>query len=95
MGGLTITVPEAARRLGIGRTLAYEAARQGELPTIRMGTRLLVPVAALEALLAGTKPAGPAAPEDKPAPPRRRYRTRGRRRSGGRGGMAPDPQSAP
>jgi len=49
---LTITVLEAARRLGIGKNQAYEAARQGQLPTIRFGRRLVVPVAAFEAMLA-------------------------------------------
>ncbi len=29
---LTISVPEAAVRLGIGTTLAWEMARRGELP---------------------------------------------------------------
>ena len=48
----TLTVPEAARTLGIGRSAAYEAARTGEIPTIRIGKRILVPVAALERLLA-------------------------------------------
>jgi excisionase family DNA binding protein len=49
---LTISVPEAARRLGIGRNQAYECAARGEIPTIRLGKRLLVPVAAFEAMLA-------------------------------------------
>jgi hypothetical protein len=31
---LAIDIPEAARRLGIGRNQAYEAAKAGELPTI-------------------------------------------------------------
>jgi excisionase family DNA binding protein len=44
---LTITVEDAARLLGISRGLAYEAARRGELPTIRIGRRLLVPRARL------------------------------------------------
>jgi excisionase family DNA binding protein len=47
----TITIEEAAVLLGIGRGTAYEAARRGELPTLRIGRRLLVPVAALDALL--------------------------------------------
>jgi len=47
---LTITVPEAAERLGISRNLAYEAARRGDIPTIRIGKRFLVPVAAFERL---------------------------------------------
>ncbi len=55
-GELTITVEEAARLLGIGRSLAYEAARCGELPAIRVGRRLLIPRVALERKLeaAGT-----------------------------------------
>lgn len=52
-GRLTLTIDETARELGISRGSAYEAARRGELPTIRIGRRLLVPVAALSALLAG------------------------------------------
>ena len=48
---MTITVTEAARRLGIGRNTAYEAVRRGEIPTIRIGKRLLVPVSALDKLL--------------------------------------------
>jgi excisionase family DNA binding protein len=43
-GRVTITVTEAAMLLGIGRTAAYEAARRGELPTRRLGHRLVVPV---------------------------------------------------
>jgi excisionase family DNA binding protein len=52
MEQLTISVPEAGRRLGIGRNTAYEAARQGQIPTIRIGRRVVVPVAAFEAMLA-------------------------------------------
>jgi excisionase family DNA binding protein len=40
---LTISVQDAAKLLGISRGLAYEAARRGELPVIRLGRRLLVP----------------------------------------------------
>ena len=43
-GRLTIDVPEAGRLLGLGRNAAYEAARRGEIPTLRIGQRLLVPV---------------------------------------------------
>ena len=43
----TISIEEAASLLGIGRTAAYEAARRGQLPTRRLGRRLLVPVPAL------------------------------------------------
>lgn len=45
---LTMTIPEAAKKLGIGRNQGYEAARNGQIPTIKIGKRLLVPVTALE-----------------------------------------------
>ena len=48
---LTYTVEEAGRLLGLSRNSTYEAARTGELPTIRLGRRVLVPRAALERLL--------------------------------------------
>lgn len=51
----TISVDEAAKRLGIGRNSAYEAAHRGELPVVKIGKRLLVPTAAFERLLAGEK----------------------------------------
>jgi excisionase family DNA binding protein len=52
----TISVPEAGRWLGIGRNSAYEAARRGEIPTIRIGRLLRVPVVALERVLQSAKP---------------------------------------
>ena len=48
---MTVTVEEAARLLGIGRQSAYQAARTGELPTIRLRHRLLVPRAQLDRML--------------------------------------------
>jgi len=44
----TLTIIEAAKILGIGRNQAYKAARRGEIPTIKIGRRILVPLAALE-----------------------------------------------
>lgn len=55
---LTVTVPEAARLLGIGRNSAYLAAKSGQLPTIRIGHRVLVPRAALESMVSGATSAG-------------------------------------
>jgi excisionase family DNA binding protein len=49
----TMSITEAADTLGIGRTLAYELAHTGELPTVRLGRRLVVPRRALERLLGG------------------------------------------
>jgi excisionase family DNA binding protein len=46
-----LSVEQAATILGISRGLAYEAARRGELPTIKLGRRVLVPRAKLLALL--------------------------------------------
>jgi len=48
----TISVPEAGRQLGISRNSAYEAVRRGELPVVRFGRLIRVPMAALERLLA-------------------------------------------
>ena len=43
----TVTVEDAGALLGLGRSGAYDAAQRGDLPTIRVGRRLLVPVPAL------------------------------------------------
>ena len=50
-GRLTVTVPEAAKALGIGRDSAYRAAADGSLPTLRIGRRIVVPVPRLLELL--------------------------------------------
>jgi excisionase family DNA binding protein len=50
---VTITVDEAARLLGISRTLAFKAVRSGEIPAIRVRRRILVPVVRLNRLLLG------------------------------------------
>jgi excisionase family DNA binding protein len=45
------TVEEVATLLGIGRSSAYAAIHTGEIPSVRIGRRFLVPVAALNRLL--------------------------------------------
>lgn len=50
---LVYTVSEAGQLLGICRNKAYEGAANGEIPTIRIGRRLLVPKVALKRMLAG------------------------------------------
>jgi hypothetical protein len=51
----TLTVPEAGRRyFDLGRNASYEAARRGDIPTIRIGRLLRVPVIALERMLEQT-----------------------------------------
>jgi excisionase family DNA binding protein len=55
---LTLTVEEAGELLGISRAFAYELVARGELPSLRLGRRLLVPRRALEALpTAASEPA--------------------------------------
>ena len=49
----TYTVEEAAQILGISRSSAYEAARKGEIPTIRIGKLIRVPADQLDRLLNG------------------------------------------
>jgi len=48
---LTLTIEETAKLLGIGRNLAYDRVKTGEIPVIKIGRRLLVPRRALEKLL--------------------------------------------
>jgi excisionase family DNA binding protein len=48
---LTISVPEAGKRLGLSRNSAYQAAQRGELPVLRIGHRLLVSIFALDEML--------------------------------------------
>jgi excisionase family DNA binding protein len=48
----TMTVPEAgAQYFGLSRAGSYAAAKNGDIPTIRVGRLLRVPVRAMERLL--------------------------------------------
>lgn len=51
--GSTTTVTVAGAILGISRGAAYQAARNGQLPTLRIGRRLVVPTAQLRQMLEG------------------------------------------
>jgi len=51
MKRLTVSVEESAKMLGISRALAYELVRKNEIPSIKLGRRLVVPLAALLRLL--------------------------------------------
>ena len=63
MQAKTITVTQASELLGVSRNAAYQAARAGEIPVIRIGRRLLVPKVAFDRMLesAGQKPGEPEA----------------------------------
>jgi len=56
---LVYTVPEAGRLLGLSRNGSYEAAKRGEIPTIKVGRLLLVPKVAFHRMLeCGNRDAG-------------------------------------
>lgn len=48
-----LTVEETAALLRIGRSATYEAARCGQIPSVRLGRRVLIPKRPLMRLLAG------------------------------------------
>jgi excisionase family DNA binding protein len=50
---VVMTVPEAGKKLGLGRNGAYEAAARGEIPTIKIGKLLKVPKVAFDRMLEG------------------------------------------
>ena len=43
-----ITIKEMSAILGIGRNTAYEAVKKGEIPSVKVGRRILVPSKALD-----------------------------------------------
>lgn len=52
-GKATATVPEVARVMGISRATAYEAVRRSEIPSLRLGKRIVIPVPRLLQMLEG------------------------------------------
>src|SRR5262249_55451381 len=58
---LTMSVPEAGKKyFDLSRDASYAAAQRGDIPTIRVGRLLRVPVRAMERLLDGVDGAGAA-----------------------------------
>ena len=55
---LVLTVTEVAAALGISRAHAYELVERGELPSLRLGRRIVVPRRELDLLLGGGDDAG-------------------------------------
>jgi excisionase family DNA binding protein len=51
---LTLTIPETAQLLGLSVSKTYEAARLGQLPTIKVGTRVLVSRRRLQEFIDGS-----------------------------------------
>lgn len=48
---LAVSIQEAARLLGVSRSFAYELCSRRELPTVRLGRRLVVPRRVLVGLI--------------------------------------------
>jgi excisionase family DNA binding protein len=56
----TLTVDEVAEVLGISRSTAYDAVKTGQIPSIRINARWLIPTAQLRSFLgADPEPARP------------------------------------
>jgi excisionase family DNA binding protein len=52
----TLSVPEAGRDyFGLSRNGSYEAVRRGEIPVVRIGKKLRVPICQLERMLENSK----------------------------------------
>ncbi len=48
---LALTVPETAKLLGVDRTSIYDSVISGQLPSVRIGQRIVIPKAALVKIL--------------------------------------------
>lgn len=53
----TVSVEEAAEVLSLGRASAYAAVRRGEIATVKIGRRLIVPTSSLLRMLDAEQPA--------------------------------------
>jgi excisionase family DNA binding protein len=74
---LTLTVEQAAKLLGIGRSTAYELIHTGDIPSLRLGRRIVVPMARLAERLgvdaghpeaSALRPPASAGPTGRPTP---------------------------
>jgi excisionase family DNA binding protein len=53
-GPTVLTVDEVAEILRIGRISAYQAVERGEIPSVRVGRRILVPRVAFERMFSAS-----------------------------------------
>ncbi len=47
----TLSVEQAAQRLGISRSTAYECVRNGSIPSLRFRRRIVIPAVVIDQLL--------------------------------------------
>jgi excisionase family DNA binding protein len=69
-GRLVLSIPEAYQALGIGETTLRQLIASGQLPVLRLGRRVLIPISAIEALVSQAA-ASKSGAEPWPAPPDR------------------------
>ena len=50
---LTMTVPEAAKLIGLSESAAYQAVSRGDIPAVRIGRRILIKRCELLAMFPG------------------------------------------
>ena len=50
---LTISVEDAAAMLGISRAFAYDLVRRGQIPSLRLGRRVVIPEHAFRCFVEG------------------------------------------
>ena len=51
-----ISPKQAGHLLGIGKNALYQALQRGEIPSLRIGSKIVIPTEALLRFLAGEKP---------------------------------------
>ena len=61
---LCLSVSETAQLLGISKASVYQLVREGTLPHIRVGRRLLIPAEQLEMWIAASSDANPRTAEE-------------------------------
>jgi hypothetical protein len=60
---LAITIPEAGKLIGLNKSASYAAAKRKDIPTVKIGRFLMVPVADLERKFGKTEPVAAIDPE--------------------------------
>ncbi|MBR2270342.1 helix-turn-helix domain-containing protein [Sphingobium sp.] len=53
VGSILCSIKDAASSLGVGRTLTYDLIKKGRLDTVKIGSRTLVKVDSIKALIDG------------------------------------------